>query len=146
MNSNAHYEANAINDVARRLVVSETKNPRSSEELAYATERACQKIRSNLSRVLGQDGSNVLVARSLKLAQKQFPCLQPVEATPNVCLEGLLDSIQAQDPEKTLQVCAGIIESLVSLLASLVGENLAITLVEEAYINPGRLATNGATE
>ena len=135
-----------MNEVARRLLASDTKNPRSSEELAYATERGCQKIRGNLSRILGLEGSQVLVARSLKVAQKRFPCLQPVKTTPDVCLEGLLDSIRTQAPDAALQVCAGIVESLISLLASLVGEDLAKTLVEEAYRNPGRAATKEATE
>src|SRR5580704_15679759 len=101
-----------MNEVARRLVVAETKNPRSSEELAHATERVCRKIRGNLSRILGQEGSQVLVARSLKVAEKKFSCLQSVKTTPDVCLEGLVDSIRAQDPDAALQVCTGIIESL----------------------------------
>ena len=134
-----------MNEVARRLLAAETKNSRSSEELAYATERVCQKIRGNLSRILGQDGSQVLVTRSLRVAQNRFSSLQPVKATPDVCLDGLLDSIRALNPDAALQVCAGIIESLISLLASLVGKDLAKTLVEEAYRNPGS-ATNKATE
>src|SRR5688500_3044445 len=61
-----------MNDLARQLLTSEAKSPASSEELAYATERICQKLLLYLSKILGRDGCHALLRRSLKQAQNKF--------------------------------------------------------------------------
>jgi hypothetical protein len=123
-----------MDDVARRFILSETADPQDSKQLVYATLRICGKLRDHLSRLLGHEGSCTLLSRSLKLASKTFPSLQSVKASPNGrCLEGLLESVQNQEPHVTLDTCAGVINSLIALFASFVGEDLATKLVEEAF-------------
>jgi hypothetical protein len=125
-----------VNDVARRLLSSETKSQDSSEELAYATERVCQNLLRFLSRLLGHDGSYALLGRSLKQAQSRFLPLQCVTVDPDTDgFKGLLESVQDQQAPSTLEMCVGLIESLLALFASFVGEDLARKLVERASIN-----------
>jgi len=136
-----------MNDVARRLLASEIKGQQGSKELANATERVWQRLRGHLSRLIGQDGSHALLSRSLRLAQRRFSLLQSVKATPGAdCVEGLQETIQDQDPAAAFEMCIGIIESIIALFASFVGEGLARKLVEEAFINPvDAEATNEGT-
>jgi hypothetical protein len=124
-----------MNDLARQLLTSEAKNPASSEELAYATERICRELLRYLSRILGRDGSLTLLRRSLKQAQNKFSLLRSVETDADGGLKGFSQSLQGQE-SATLEIGVAVIESLLALLASLVGEDLAKALVEDALINP----------
>jgi hypothetical protein len=135
-----------MNDVARRLLTSEAKSHASSEELAYATERVCQKLLRYLSRLLGHDGSYALLRRSLKHAQTKFALLESVKTDPDTSgIKGLVESLRYQEPAATLEMCVGMIESFLALFASFVGEDLARKLVEEAFIDADeRKATNKA--
>jgi hypothetical protein len=125
-----------MNDLARQLLMSEAKNPASSEELAYATERIYSELLRYLSRILGRDGSRTLLLRSLKQAQNKFPLLQSVETEADGSLKGLFQSFQGHEAAATLEIGVALIESLLALLASFVGEDLAKLLVEDALINP----------
>jgi hypothetical protein len=125
-----------MNEFARQLLTSEAKNPASSEELAYATERIYGELHRYLSRILGRDGSLTLLRRSLKQAQNKFSLLRSVETDADGSLKGFLQSLQGQEPAATLEIAVAVIESLLALLASLVGEDLAKGLVEDALINP----------
>jgi hypothetical protein len=124
-----------MNDLARQLLTSEAKNPASSEELAYATERICRELLRYLSRILGRDGSLTLLRRSLKQAQNKFSLLRSVETDADGGLNGFSQSLQGQE-SATLEIAVAVIESLLAVLAGLVGEDLAKVFVEDALINP----------
>jgi hypothetical protein len=134
-----------MNDLARQLLTSEAKNPASSEELAYATERICRELLRYLSRILGRDGSLTLLRRSLKQAQNKFSLLRSVETDADGGLNGFSQSLQGQE-SATLEIAVAVIESLLAVLAGLVGEDLAKVFVEDALINPRDAeATNTGT-
>jgi hypothetical protein len=127
-----------MNDLARRLLSLETKGDAGSDDLAYATNRVCEKLLHHLTRFLGRDGSYALFRRSLKQVQTKFSLLQPVRIDPDTNgLKGLLELLHDQEPPAALELCLGIIESFLALFATFVGEDLARKLVETGLINPG---------
>ena len=132
-----------MNDVARHLLSSETTGQGNSMELAYATERVCQRLRIYLSRLLGSDGSATLLRRSLKLSQGRFARLQTVKLSDGRAFAGLVETVQELEPGVTLEMCIALIESFLTLFASLVGEDLARKLVEEALTTGSESATGG---
>jgi hypothetical protein len=127
-----------MNELARRLLRLETKGDAGSDDLAYATNRVCEKLLHRLSRLLGRDGSYALFTRSLKQAQTKCSLLQPVRIDPDTTsLNGLWELLHDQEPPAALELCLGIIESFLALFATFVGEDLARKLVEGGLINPG---------
>src|ERR1051326_3713337 len=94
-----------MDDLARRLILSETTDEQNSKQLVYATLRVCGQLCRHLSRLLGPDGTYALLSRSLKLAAKAFPQLKSVKPSPSeTCLEGPLESVQAQEPQFVLEI------------------------------------------
>jgi hypothetical protein len=105
-------------------------------ELACASERIYRELFRYLSRILGRDGILTLLRRSLKQAQNKFSLLRSVETDADGRLKGFLQSLQCQECDAAIEIGVALIESLLALLASFVGEDLAKALVEDALINP----------
>jgi hypothetical protein len=125
-----------MNDLARRLLTSQTRGQDNSQELAQATDGICRQLRRQLARLLGHEGSDALFSRSLKIAENKFSLPPSAKATSSAdCLQGFLKSVQDHEPAAAREMCVGVIESLLTLLASLVGEELTRTLVQDAFVD-----------
>lgn len=94
------HEAGERRDVP--AVVSDTTSGVSDtpevEALADAAERACDKLRLSLAKLLGSDGLGVLVGRALTLARAEFPFLEGVQVRSDGSLKGLAAAAAALLP------------------------------------------------
>ena len=94
-------------------------------------QRIMMRIHSELGKVLGPAGVDVLLARSVVLARRAHPLLEGVTPGPGGSLAGL-DAAAIQGAE--LEEGAGaIVVHFIELLAALIGEDLATGLVRNVW-------------
>ena len=88
----------------------------------------------NLSRWVGIEGSNALVARALARARADHPALSNVRYTSQsaVCLDGLAESARLHGAGAATDGVVAILTALIDLLGRLIGEDLAMRLVEQS--------------
>lgn len=93
--------------------------------------RIMMRLHSELGKVLGPAGVDVLLARSIVLARRSRPALAGVTAAPGGALSGLdeLALPGAAVEEGTVAIATHFIE----LLVSLIGEELAMGLVGKVW-------------
>jgi hypothetical protein len=92
-----------------------------------ALQRITTRLQKGLSKLIGSAGFDVLLARSILLARRAHPALAGVTAGPGGVLacgdNAARDGVALQDR------AVEIVSQFVELLASLVGEDLAMDLV-----------------
>lgn len=116
--------------------------------LALATERADERLRRQMTEVVGQAGYTALVSRALYLAQQDFPALHGVvlDARPAGGLQGLREvaGASADDLDGPSTGLAAILAHLFCLLILFLGEELTLRLVHAAW--PGLAETTHDAE
>ena len=96
---------------------------------AEVAARVVMRLHRELSNLIGPAGFDVLLARSLVLARRTRPALAEVKAGPAGALTGLDGSRDAALGEGAIALVAYFID----LLATLIGEDLAIALVRKVW-------------
>jgi hypothetical protein len=91
-------------------------------------------VSANLSRWFGTDGTDALFARALVRAQADHPALANVRYARQSagCLEGLADSAHIHGTEAAADGVAAILTALIELLGRLIGQDIAMRLVEQS--------------
>ncbi|MDQ3701555.1 MAG: hypothetical protein M3442_11640 [Chloroflexota bacterium] len=132
----------AVRCLGRRLLILELERGTARADghqdataVAAAAERAAQKLRDPLSRLVGVSGFRALQARALNLAGREWPILDGVRpaATPAGGLEGLREALQGADTEQASDALAAVLAHLVWLLVTFIGDDLAMRTVGEAW-------------
>jgi hypothetical protein len=93
-----------------------------------APESVTVRLYASLSKLVGTHGFDVLLARSLVLARRTHPWLDGVVAGPGGVLTGILEC--GQSPKSMEVAVVEIVSSFVELLAALIGEGLALRLLD----------------
>lgn len=127
--------ADAAVAFARRLLDRERGDDESDAALARALEQSCLLITDGLSRWFGLYGSRALVTRALTSAQKEHPSLARVGVSENHCLEGVSASAQVHGSAVVAEGIVCTIARLATLLGRLIGDDLAISLLEQSTMN-----------
>ena len=122
-------------DLARRLLAHEAGNGgQDVEALADAAERAGDKLRLHLSKIIGQAGFQALLARALTLATAEFPWLAAGGAAER---DGSLKNLRAAAEGRELaQAGAGFVAVLghiLGLLVVFIGGDLTGRLVRQVW-------------
>jgi hypothetical protein len=126
--------ADAAVAFARRLLARERAGDASDAGLARALEQSCSLITVGLSRWFGLYGTRALVTRALATAQKRHPALARVGVSDDHCLEGVSASAQLHGSAVVAEGIVVTIAGLVSLLGRLIGDDLAVALLEQSTI------------
>jgi hypothetical protein len=100
------------------------------EDVAAAAARLCAQLSAGLGRWIGSEGYRALLDRALALARAEHPALgslsydrgeQPV--TPA--------DVRAHGPSKVAAGMVALVATLIELLGRMVGEEMAVRLVEQ---------------
>jgi len=87
-----------------------------------------QRLYRELGKLIGSLAFDVLLARSVVLARREHPALASVASGPGAALSGL------EGADASLSASAlGIVFHFVELLVALIGEDLALRLVQDAW-------------
>jgi hypothetical protein len=126
----------ASTEVARLLWARAAGESTSPEEVAAAAERICTQLREGLSRWVGTMGYRALLDRALALAGAEHPALRSLSC-------GGSEPVTTADvrSEGASEVAAGmvaLVAALVELLGRIIGEEMALRLVDQTGAPGGK--------
>ena len=121
-----------VRERARRLLRHEAPT-RDSRGHAAAAERVWGSLCDELTGLVGRGGVAALLSRSLVLAQRDFPQLGGVETRPDLPLAGLTEALNGASAAESEAACTALIEELLGLLVSLMGEDLGLRPVRKLW-------------
>lgn len=119
----------ALRTFAQDLLATEEASPHGPAD-GTAAYRVCEKLRRPLSTLAGATGFHSLVARALMLAKREVPELHKVHVGPDGALLALAD-IQPRSARALGEIA--LITNLLDLVASFIGEELTMSLVQDAW-------------
>lgn len=125
----------AQRNLAGWLLAREREDHQELTALPDAAERAYQKLCQRLAQLVTMAGSHALLARALHLARVEFPFLEGVRPCPppEFCLEGVRERVRGVEPTMAQHGLASILASLIGLLVTFIGEDLALRLVRDVW-------------
>jgi hypothetical protein len=121
-------------NLAERLVAHETSGDNSSESDPLSAFRAIDKLRPHLVTLQGNIGFRSLVSRSIAVAGEETRWLRAVHVKSDGSLSGLKEELLEQvGPEQFYEGGVALLAQLLTLLFSLIGEDLTLQLAHEVW-------------
>jgi hypothetical protein len=122
-------------DLARHLLVYETKAGKDSEATESATLRVYEKLRGNLCVFAGVAGFQSLAFRALTLAKSEDSSLVAVQVAADGNLQGMssIEPSNGADKDDVHEGGVILIARLLGLLHLFVGAALTMTLIKELW-------------
>lgn len=119
---------------ARRLLSRGIPEHSSPEVVAAGAEQVFAQLFRNLSQWVGTAGCQALFARALVVSAPSRPVLTGVLYRPQTVphLDRLADNAREFGSQATAEGAATVLASIITTLAGLIGEDIAMTLLEEA--------------
>jgi hypothetical protein len=122
-----------MRNLARRLIAEEARAGDGARPLdARAALRVCDKLRESLSPLAGARGFRTLMGRALTLARTEAPLLGKLELGENGSLS-FPATVDETAPREAVEAGTVLVAHLLELLAALIGEALALRLVQQTW-------------
>lgn len=115
---------------ARRLWANIAGDSTSPDEIAVAAERLCVQLRIGLRRWIGAEGYRALLDRSLGQVLPDHPALAAVSCTEGETPVTVAD-VQAHGGAQVAAGLVALVGALIELLGRIIGEDMAVRLVEQ---------------
>ena len=132
--------AGDFSSVFRSILARDAGTDAEAADVAGAAWRACERLARHLTPLIGESGFATVYARSLDLAQRQFPQLESVRAAEPS--EGAFDPLHRflahQPPAAATEVAVALFSTITELLTSLIGQHLTLGVLAESW--PGHFA------
>jgi hypothetical protein len=124
----------AARTIAHRLIASGRSDGGGGDSRARAAAAACDRLYRELSRWVGRDGCHALFSRALAQARIDHPALGKIQlrARAEPYIDGVAETIIAQGDPATAQALEAMLVSLVELLGRLIGDDMAMKLIERS--------------
>jgi len=108
---------------------------RHPQEVLETTQHLWGQLAPELISIIGEDGFQVLYARSVRLTCAQYPWLEQaaVIASKHDCFTPLLTCLRSTDLVQARQASVALLNIFLNLLASLIGEALTTHLLYSAW-------------
>jgi hypothetical protein len=123
----------AATEVARRLWQRAAGDTSTLEEVAATAERTCTQLQAGLARWVGTEGYRALLHRALLLARAEHPALGSLS-----CHGGdrpvTTGAARAHSAAEVATGMVALVAALVELLGRIIGEEMAVRLVEQIGI------------
>ena len=123
--------------LVRRLIRS--RQPRGAgrgDAAAWAEAAACGDLYRDLSQWVGTDGCHALFSRALAQSRKERAALELIRlsAGSEPYADGVAESLKEHGDEATAEALEVMLVRLVELLERLVGDEMAMKLIERSFI------------
>jgi len=131
----------AAAETARAIWARAADDGSSPEEAVAAAERVCAQLRDGLSRWVGAGGFRALLGRALRMVQPEHPalgslsCLGETEAPRP-------GGARAHDAGEIGAGMTALVTTLIELLGRIIGDEMAVSLVERAGLPGPRLVVS----
>lgn len=135
----------AATETARQLWAHEGLDAGALEEMAAAVERGCARLRAGLTRWIGSDGYRALVDRALEQTRAVHPALAGLQC-PADDVQGVAAIAGVHDAAEVREGILALVALLIDLLSRVIGEEMAVRLVEQAWAGSARPTASAATE
>ncbi len=120
----------AATDAAQRLWARAAGDSSAPEEIAAAAARIGNELRAGLGRWIGADGYRTLLDRALGLARAEHPALGGLAGLGGD--EPLTTAaVRAQGADPVAAGLVAMVAALVELLGRIIGEDMAVHLVDQ---------------
>ncbi len=123
--------APAAQDLARRLLTLEAGADNAL--VVHALLRTFEKLRVNLTKMIGGAGFQALLTRALALAQLEAAWLTAVQVEPKGMLAGFEENAHAQSPEEAMEGGTVLLAQILGLLILFVGEALTFHILHDIW-------------
>jgi hypothetical protein len=128
-----------------RILGERTAELTNGEEAVAAVRTAHEKLARAMSPIIGEAGLLAMFARSVRKARALYPCLDSVEVSDlDTVLERLWSSLGQQEPAAIREIGIALLSNFVELLATLIGDELTLTLFRNAWPEASALASEEA--
>ena len=120
--------------VARGVLARHAVPAADATAVAAATSRAYDDLQRVLAPVIGNVGVAAMTDRALHLAAGEYPWLprhQP--GSPDTPFTQVIDALKRQDPILATEAAAAVLETILGLLTTFIGEPLTGRLVQQAW-------------
>ena len=106
--------------------------------MAEIAVRTWNRVVSQVSPVIGDDGVRVLYGRSLHLTKPAFPRFADLSSRqPHGSFNDLLPRFERLNAAEAIDFCSALLITFTELLAALIGEGLTARLTELAWADDG---------
>ncbi len=122
-----------MRDFAKRLIDHEAGGGQSPQSNLPVAFRACEKLRSHLTTLMGKTGFRALLARSLALGAAEAPWLGTVSLSADGGWQRLEGSDASEDKNQVAEGGVVLLARLLGLLTAFIGEHLTVRLVGEVW-------------
>ena len=127
----------AATELARFLLKRVAGDAKSPEEVAAGVERTCIQLRAGLGRWIGAMGYRALLDRGLAQARAEHPALASLS-----CHGGdeqmIMAAVRTHGAAEVAAGMVALVAGLVELLGRIIGEDMALRLVEQTGMQTGR--------
>jgi hypothetical protein len=135
----------AATEAARQLWAHEGLDAGAPEEMAAAAEQGCARLRAGLTRWIGSDGYRALVDRALEQARAGHPALAGLQCQAGD-VQGVAAAVGVHGAAEVREGILTLVALLIDLLSRVIGEEMAVRLVEQAWAGSSRSTASAATE
>ena len=131
------YATPRLREAATRLLEHEAGGDQATaEDLAAAAGRLLERLLQRLAQVIGPGGVEAILLRTVALRRAEFPFLDqrvvPVRKSERPG-EALRARLQQLEPDVIKEVSIILVATVVGLLATLIGDGLAWSLVRDLW-------------
>jgi hypothetical protein len=141
--SRAESPARAI---VRRLIDSRHSKRNGDGSGARVSAGACDHLYRELSRWVGPDGCHALFTRALAQARTEYPALEQIQlhARSEPYIDGVAGTIMAHGDAAIADALEAVLVRLVELLGRLIGDEMAMKLIEQSLATSAAMAPSNA--
>jgi len=120
--------------IARRLIRARQSESKSGDTAARVAAAACDNLYRELSRWVGPDGCHALFARAIAESRTDYPALGAIQlhARSEPYIDGVAETIMAHGDPATAEALESMLVRLVELLGRLIGDDMAMKLIERS--------------
>jgi hypothetical protein len=122
-----------MRNFAKRIVADEARGNNPSAPKPPADFNTSEKLRPNLTTLMGNAGFHALLSRALTLAKAEVPWLRAVQVKADGTLEKVEELHAQLDPADLFEGRVVMLAQLLGLLVAFIGENLTVRLVREVW-------------
>lgn len=133
-----------VTEVARDFWVRDAVDVSAPEEVIAAAERICVQLQAGLVRWVGTEGYRALLHRVLELARAEHPALSRVSCNGSDEQE-IAAAVRAHGAAEVTAGMVALVATLIDLLSRIIGEGMAVELVNQAVAASPRRASNTGT-
>ena len=133
-------ESPTVRELTRRLVAQASAQGDDPGAAAVGARDACECVAIEFSRWVGTRGYDALMSRVLLEARSDHPALEEIhyQIRPEPALTGLAESIERHGAAATARALSSLLETILSLLVRLIGDDLVEKFVENCMKNGRR--------